>query len=84
VRNSAGGALCLQGSHRRLKLVHYAMRRNRPWCRQAAFGGFGFLRSYRRALRAGSAAADPAGSCRIAPPGAAPGRRTAVFAALTV
>jgi hypothetical protein len=47
------------------------------------FIGFGFLRSVSpgAASRRGDsrAAADPARLRRIAPPGAAPGRRTAVF-----
>ena len=47
------------------------------------FSGFGFLRSVSpgTASRRGDsrAAADPAGLRRIAPPGAAPGRRTVAF-----
>jgi hypothetical protein len=56
---------------------------------RGAFNGFGFVRSVSpgAANRRGGgsrAAAAFAGLRRIAPPGAAPGRRTAVFAILNV
>ncbi|HEX3411783.1 MAG TPA: hypothetical protein VHT00_08705, partial [Stellaceae bacterium] len=52
-------------------------------CQGSLLAASGSYDPYRLALRAGAAAAnrlpDPAGLRRIAPPGAAPGRRTAVF-----
>jgi hypothetical protein len=52
------------------------------------FNGFGFLGSVSpgAAVPRSSqiAAADHAGFCRIAPPGATPGRRTVIFTILTV
>jgi hypothetical protein len=56
--NRLAARFCLQGSHRRLKLFHYAMRRNRPWsCQGSLLAASGSYDPYRLVLRAGAAAA---------------------------
>src|SRR5438067_11706844 len=54
------------------------MRGNRPWSRQAAFSGFGFLRSVSPGAVSRRGGSRYRGFCQSAPPGAAPGWETVV------